>query len=373
MDELREARWSAIRGLDVHLHLPQGRGLPADEFARRHRGLVALLWLSAVALLLYSALEGYALDHAVLHMLPVASFGLLALMPSLSARLRAACCALGLLSAAALLVHTAHGLTETHFAFFVLIVCLTVYEDWLPFLTAVVFVVVHHGVFGMIDPDAVYSGVSLGGSPWKWAAVHALFVAAAGAGAIVVWGANEKLRGEKDLLIERLSALSHEDQLTGLPNRRAWDTRFREEIERARRSGTALSVGMLDLDNLKVVNDELGHEAGDQLLRAATAAWGQELRETDFIARLGGDEFGILLPDCDTALAAVVLQRLVDSMRPEHGVSAGVATWDGQEPVQALVKRADIALYAAKDAGRSCVEAAQTAAVIRLAGTAVAG
>lgn len=277
---------------------------------------------------------------------------------ALSRRLRATSCALGLLTAAAAFVHVAHGLTEAHFAFFVLVVCLTLYEDWLPFLVAVAFVLVHHGVFGMLQPEAVFSGASLDGSTWKWAAVHALFVAAAGAAAIVVWGANEKLREDKERLIERLAALSLEDQLTGLANRRAWDERFSEEIRRAMRSGSPLSVAMLDLDNLKVVNDDLGHQAGDRLLRSAAASWTQAVRETDFVSRLGGDEFAVLLPDCDTTGAAVAAQRLLDAMPPGHTVSAGVATWDGDEPLTALVKRADAALYAAKDAGRGQVRAA---------------
>ena len=165
----------------------------------------------------------------------------------------------------------------------------------------------------------------------------------------------KRLEQEREELVARLEQAARRDPLTGLANRRAWDDQFAVELRRAARSGDPLSLVMIDLDNLKTVNDHQGHQAGDRLLRGSTAAWRECIRETDFIARLGGDEFAILLPDCVPEAASRVLGRMADAMRDHHSFSAGVALWDGEEPSTELVRRADEALYAAKASGRGCV------------------
>jgi diguanylate cyclase (GGDEF)-like protein/PAS domain S-box-containing protein len=165
----------------------------------------------------------------------------------------------------------------------------------------------------------------------------------------------KRLEQEREELVDRLREVARRDPLTGLANRRAWDDQFAAELRRAARSGDPLTLVMVDLDNLKTVNDREGHQAGDRLLRGATAAWRESIRETDFIARLGGDEFAILLPDCAPDGAADVLDRMADAMPGPHSFSAGVALWDGGEASSALVRRADDALYAAKADGRGRV------------------
>lgn len=149
-----------------------------------------------------------------------------------------------------------------------------------------------------------------------------------------------------------LETRASEDTLTGIGNRRAWEDRSIVELRRAARSGEPLSVAMVDLDNLKSVNDELGHAAGDRLLRATAAAATQAIRATDFIARVGGDEFGLLLPNCDGAGAEDTLKRIRQALPAGHSVSAGFATWDGQEPLASVISRADRALYASKGESR---------------------
>ena len=94
----------------------------------------------------------------------------------------------------------------------------------------------------------------------------------------------------------QLSELTRVDELTGLPNRRAWSTELPAAIERARRDRVELSIAMLDLDHFKRFNDEYGHQAGDRLLKGATAAWSAQLRAVDQLARYGGEEFIVLLP-----------------------------------------------------------------------------
>ena len=145
------------------------------------------------------------------------------------------------------------------------------------------------------------------------------------------------------------------DSLTGLWNRRSWDTLLDRELVRAARDRRPLSVVMLDLDHFKAYNDQHGHPAGDRLLASAAEAWRAAIRATDVLARYGGEEFALALPDCSTANAAVILERLRSSIPSGQTVSAGVAAWNGTESAGDLLARADRALYGAKRAGRNRV------------------
>jgi diguanylate cyclase (GGDEF)-like protein len=151
----------------------------------------------------------------------------------------------------------------------------------------------------------------------------------------------------------KVRELSYTDDLTGLPNRRAWTIELARRIERARRDGTVLSVAMLDLDRFKLFNDNHGHPAGDRLLTAAGTAWQQRLRELDYLARYGGEEFLVLLPDVEEVRAGQVVDRLRDDTPLSQTFSAGIATWDGRETSDELVARADTAMYIAKQSGRN--------------------
>jgi diguanylate cyclase (GGDEF)-like protein len=343
---------------DARANLPHGGGLPEAEWKRRHRAMVAVLWATAALILPYSLAEGYGPGHTALHMGPIILTAILANLGSLGQRTRAALVALGLMTACAVFVHASHGLIEAHFSFFVFVVALTIYEDWLPFLVAVAFVLLHHGIYGMIDPSAVYDQPGQSAEPWKWAAIHAAFVAAAGLAAIVAWRFNEDVRrdiqrlaSEKEELADQLEAMAHEDWLTGLPNRRAWDQHFTLELERAKRSGVPLTVGLLDVDSLKEVNDSGGHQAGDRLLKTLTAGWLESLRGGDFIARLGGDEFGLVFYDCDEIAARGLVARLREKAS-DGPWSIGLATWDGSESEISLIRRADKELYRNKPTRR---------------------
>jgi diguanylate cyclase (GGDEF)-like protein/PAS domain S-box-containing protein len=145
------------------------------------------------------------------------------------------------------------------------------------------------------------------------------------------------------------------DPLTGLANRRQWDERLGVELARAARDGRPLCVAALDLDRFKPYNDRHGHQAGDRLLREGTVAWRGVLRGSDLLARQGGDEFALLLPDCDLECAQSIVTRL-QGLTPGGdegiGCSAGLVRWEAGEAPDALLARADAALYAAKAAGR---------------------
>ncbi len=185
-----------------------------------------------------------------------------------------------------------------------------------------------------------------------------------------------RARVERTLRMSRnhlaLRELAQTDALTGLANLRAFRTRVEEEVKRARRYRTPLTCVMIDMDQLKPVNDELGHAAGDRAIAAVAAVLREELRETDFGARYGGDEFVILLPHTGAEEGRIFAERAcarlhetVLELGGHHvplGASFGVACLNGGEEEdgsEALVRAADDALYAAKRAGRGRVEVAQ--------------
>jgi diguanylate cyclase (GGDEF)-like protein len=154
-----------------------------------------------------------------------------------------------------------------------------------------------------------------------------------------------------------LAALAHNDSLTGIPNRRAWDLELAREMSRARRTGRPVVVALLDLDHFKRFNDAHGHQLGDRLLRDAAAVWNAHMRSGDLLARYGGEEFGAIITGVPLSEAAEIVDRLRGLTPLGQTFSAGIACWDGQETVEQLISRVDEALYAAKHAGRNRVYA----------------
>ena len=165
----------------------------------------------------------------------------------------------------------------------------------------------------------------------------------------------------------RLELLVYKDALTGLNNRRFMLTQLSALISGARRHGRPITVVMIDIDRFKLLNDTYGHAVGDRALIAVAAALRERLRAEDYIGRLGGEEFLAILPDTGEADGEAVAEGLrgrasdVEVITPEGQpvsvtVSVGWATWEGEpEPAEALIRRADRALYAAKEAGRDLV------------------
>jgi diguanylate cyclase (GGDEF)-like protein/PAS domain S-box-containing protein len=460
--------------------LPAGKTLPPDVWQRRHRAMVVLVWLHAVGLLIYGLARGYPLWHMGIDTLPIVTFGAAASVPYRSARFRACMVSLGLLSSSAILVHLSGGSTEAHFHFFVMVTLLACYEEWVPYLLAILFVLVHHGLMGAIDPTSVYDHPSAVHEPWKWAGIHAMFIAALCVVNVISWRMNEDARAERAEALERTQASeaqfrgtfedapigmaivaldgqllrvnrslcamtgyseermltmnaqdfgpgkrdepwgnaegeerevsypradgstgwvlwqrsllrgvegdvylvqaldisqrkeaqdqlefqARHDVLTGLPNRTQFVRRLSDTLAEANPKAGHVAVCYIDLDNFKVINDSLGHAAGDKLLTIAAERLAEALRPGDVVGRFGGDEFTVLLRDvADHEEAVAVAERLVDALRPafvldgeQRYLTASVGltvTGDPGTDPDDMLRDADIAMYRAKEQGKS--------------------
>ena len=266
-------------------------------------------------------------------------------------RMRVAAASFGLITASAMLVHLWGGVIEAHFHFFVMIGVLTLYQDWMPFLIAIGYVVLHHGVDGRPRArDLVFDHSAAVDNPWRWALIHGTFVLAASAAHIVAWRTNEN-----QLL---------RDPLTGAAEPAA----VQQPPDRSRSTGCSAAAGrhvavlFLDLDRFKVINDSLGHAAGDKLIVAVADRLRHSLRRHETVARFGGDEFAILCEDItDEQDAIAVAERVLRSFSlPFHlahgetisSASLGIAlSADPDQDVQDLIRDADAAMYRAKEAG----------------------
>ena len=157
----------------INRMLPKGRLLPEEAWNRRHRMLMALLFAHVPVLAFYGLIHGFGVGHSLLEAAAVAVPGVVASWGRLSRPVRAAAATFGLVTAAAVAVHVSHGLIEMHFYFFVMIGIIALYQDWLPFLLAIGYVAVHHGLMGALDPHSVYNHPDAWAHPWRWAALHA--------------------------------------------------------------------------------------------------------------------------------------------------------------------------------------------------------
>ena len=460
--------------------LPRGRTLPLEVWQRRHRAMVTIVWAHVVGLAIFGLAQGYSPAHVGLDVVPIAVFGAAAMLRGRSMRFRACMAALALLISSAALVHLSHGAIEAHFHFFVMVTLLALYEEWVPYLLAILFVLIHHAVAGLVEPTSVFNHPGAIEEPLKWAGVHALFISGLCVVNVISWRLNEHARDERAEALEqtlasearfrgtfedapigmaivetdgrfsrvnpslckttgydeesllamrvqdlaadaegdgwtdrngadvearfrradgtagwalwrhsliasgdaeryvsqcidiserkdaehRLAYQAHHDVLTGLPNRNQFVRRLADTLADAAPGKGHVAVCYVDLDNFKVINDSLGHAAGDELLMMAADRLARVLRPGDVVARLGGDEFTVLLRDvADEGDALAVAERLVDALRPPFvldgdkrfltaSVGLTVAGDPDTEPDD-MLRDADIAMYRAKEEGKS--------------------
>lgn len=171
--------------------LPTGESLPCASWVRRHRQITVLLWAHVLVMPLVGVRLGETLVHSLTETSLVVVFAAGASHSRLGHHTRAAMATLGLTSASAILTHFSGGLIEMHFHFFVMVVVISLYQSWRPFLLALVYVVGHHGIMGTIDPGSVYNHADALAHPWRWALVHGVFVFGHSAACLVAWRVNE--------------------------------------------------------------------------------------------------------------------------------------------------------------------------------------
>ncbi len=343
------------RGDQTRRLLPQGGSLPLADWRRRHAGILALLWVNVLAVAAYAATGARSsFVHELDGALAVAVLAALAGSRRLSRTLRTACASLGLLVAAALLIHDSGGLIEWHFYFFVLIIVLTLYEDWMPFLLAVGFVLIHHGVLGTVEPHSVFDRPEEWAHPWTWAAIHAAFVAAAGVAAIATWRLNEDMRADMRSVHQQLEDASETDSLTGLGNRR----KLMGDLEQIVTAGRRAVFVILDLDGFKAYNDTFGHPAGDALLTRIGRRLQGAVEGAGSAYRLGGDEFCSLwwggeidgaTPECRSA-AAMCERGEGFAITAAYGA---VAIPGEARSAEEALRTADARLYSRKHSARA--------------------
>jgi diguanylate cyclase (GGDEF)-like protein len=329
--------------------LPKGQLLPEHIWRRRHAAIVWLLWMHVPALFVFGVFQGQTVFHMVQECALIAGAAWLASSERFSMTQRVVAASFGLITSSAILVHLWGGYIEAHFHFFVMVGVLTLYQAWVPFLVAIGYVVIHHGIVGILAPASVFNHPGAVASPWKWALIHGGFVLAASVAHIVAWRTNEN-----QLL---------RDPLTGLPSRLLFLNRLSAALERLhRRPGRYVAILFLDLDRFKVINDSLGHPAGDKLILAVAERLQHSLRRQETVARFGGDEFAVLCEDlADEQDAVAVAERLLKSFSlPFHlphgdavsSASIGIAlAVDPGIDAEDLIRDADAAMYRAKQAG----------------------
>jgi diguanylate cyclase (GGDEF)-like protein len=189
------------------------------------------------------------------------------------------------------------------------------------------------------------------GYPGRWLDV---MVAACSISLVVL-----ALERRNQLLVARLVSEARTDSLTGLLNRRGFDERAAIELAHARRDGAPMALATFDLDYFKRINDEWGHELGDRVLARVGELLEQESRDIDVAARMGGEEFVVLLPGSDSEGAEAFTERVRVALAagdppdlPVVRVSAGILATRWPDDIQAMLQRADSALYEAKRSGR---------------------
>ena len=461
--------------------LPHGKTLPPDVWRTRHRFMLGVIWLHVAGLAIAGVVVRQGVETLTFELAPIVVCAAAAALPTGGRLLRGSMVAFAALYCSAALVNMSHGATEAHFHFFVMVAMLAAYEEWVPYLLAIGFVLVHHGVAGVLDPESVYDTSSAMADPWKWAFIHAAFIVGLSIVNVISWRLNERVRAdaaeahertrlseaefrdafedapigmaivdegghftrvnhslaqltgftpaqlltmglpdvavmagdewlrnreegisfeceltradgstgwgllqrsavqrgtaERDHVLlqildvtaqkqaaQQLAHAAEHDVLTGLPNR-AYFERCVDDAITSLGPDRSLAILFVDLDNFKLINDSLGHGAGDRLLVLVAQRLRGALDPADVVARFGGDEFVILLPDSNPNTALDTARRLRGELsRPcdldgqRRFVTASIGLTLSNRPdttASTLIRDGDAAMYRAKATGKN--------------------
>jgi diguanylate cyclase (GGDEF)-like protein len=339
------ARLRDLAGRFAHV-LPRGRLLPDEVWRRRHQIITRLGLAHAPVIVAFGTWTGHGVVHSASEAGVVAIFALAASQRRLGRLLQSVAACLSLLTASAILVHLSSGAIEMHFHFFVVVPLLALYQDWIPFLLSIGYVVVHHVAVGFLDPGSVFNHPAGQANPLLWALIHGGFIAALSIVSLVAWSASQR---------------AFSDSLTNLASRGLFKNRLEDALARATAEGMTPAVLFIDIDDFKTVNDSLGHTAGDELLTAVGQRIRRSLRAADTAARMGGDEFAVLIEDGDVAEATMLAERLLRILRAPFTIegqtlavriSIGIACAGSATSPSDLLRNADTAMYVAKTGGK---------------------
>jgi PAS domain S-box-containing protein len=194
-----QAAFSRLRAF-----VPEGRALPDDVWRGRHARIVFLVWLHVPGVFVFALLTNHTWAHATLEVLPILASACIATSGVVHRQIRTVAATVGLMTASTVLVHLSGGKVEMHFHYFVAIAVISMYQEWLPFLLAVAFVVVSHGVIGTLLPNVIYNHSDATAHPWTWAFIHGGFVLAQCAVLLVGWRLNEQQRARAEQATETM-------------------------------------------------------------------------------------------------------------------------------------------------------------------------
>jgi methyl-accepting chemotaxis protein len=273
--------------------IPRGVPLDDDAWRKRHRVIEYVLWAHVPALVVLGLVRDYGAVHTLLETSPVAGLALLARTTRSRATATVLTC-LGLMVAAAILIHFTGGAIESHFSFFVLIPLIALYQDLVAFAVTVGFVVVHHVAMTLIDPDSVFSHTAAQNNPILWAGIHAGFVVALVAVILVFWRFAENTQVE---LADTLSALEQrseaaERQATDAIGSAAEMARMAEELQAAaaRAEEAAAAQQRTAAARQEALDRATAHESTLISMMASLESASYRLRdEVDAVTRETGD------------------------------------------------------------------------------------
>ena len=189
--------------------LPEGGKLPDKAWKTRHVLIVAVLWLHVPGVIVFGIAVGGRESHVLLEAFPIAAAAAMATYVRRLRKLSTVVTSLGLMTASGVIVHLSGGVIEGHFHFFVMVGVVVLYQEWWPFLVAIAYVVLHHGVLGTLFPHEVYNHPAAVNGPWKWAGVHGAYILAMSIAGVLSWRLNEKLHTTTALREQQLAEAQH--------------------------------------------------------------------------------------------------------------------------------------------------------------------